>query len=138
ISTNDEFLELKAGKPWVITAMLGDASTLRFFGIARRIERNGKFAGVVAAYMAADALSDVWGQLALGPGSSVNIIRRDGWLVTRFPVPDKALNISDQEMFSNQLPKSPEGVFTSRPSPIDNLVRLVAYTTLEDLGLIVT
>ena len=138
ISTNDEFLELKAGKPWVITAMLGDASTLRFFGIARRIERNGKFAGVVAAYMAADALSDVWGQLALGTGSSVNIIRKDGWLVTRFPVPDKALNVSDQEMFSNQLPKSPEGVFTSRPSPIDNIVRLVAYTTLEDLGLVVT
>jgi two-component sensor histidine kinase len=68
----------------------------------------------------------------------VAIVREDGWLVTRFPVPDKALNVADQEMFSNQLPKSPEGVFTSRPSPIDNLVRLVAYATLEDLGLVVT
>lgn len=133
-----EFAALKAGEPWIITRMLGDAGSLRFFGIARRIERDGKFAGAVTTYMAADALSDVWGQLALGPGSTVAMIRKDGWLVTRFPVPDKAINVSDQDMFSNQLPKSPEGVFNSRPSPIDNLTRLVAYTTLEDLGLVVT
>ncbi len=135
---NTEFETLKAGAPWAIISMQGNSGSLRFFGIARRIERNGKFAGVVTTYIAADALSDVWGQLALGPGSTVSMIRKDGWLVTRFPVPDKAINVSDQEMFSRQLPKSPEGVFNSPPSPIDNLTRLVAYTTLEDLGLVVT
>lgn len=138
VSADIAFDALKDGAPWTITSMLGDATTLRFFGIARRIERDGKFAGVVATYMAADTLSNVWNELALGTGSSVNIVRKDGWLVTRFPVPDKAVNISDQEMFSNQLPKAPEGVFISRPSPIDKHVRLVAYTTLADLGLIVT
>jgi hypothetical protein len=66
--------------------MLGDSGSLRFFGIARRIEREGKFADAVTTYMAADALSDVWGQLALVPGSTVSMIRKDGGLVTRFPV----------------------------------------------------
>lgn len=137
ISANEEFLELKEGKPWVITGMLGNAGTLRFFGIARRLERNGAFAGVVAAYIAADALSDVWNQVALGAGSTVAVVRSDGWLVTRFPVPSEAINLSGQGLFEN-VAKSPEGFYRSAASPIDSQPRLVAYTTLDDLGLVVT
>lgn len=133
-----EFNTLKDGAPWAITGMLGNSASLRFFGILRRIERDGTFAGAVATYIAADALSGVWDELQLGAGSTVNIVRKDGWMVTRFPVPDKPINVSDQDMFSKHLPKAPEGVFVSRPSPIDNQIRLVAYTTLEDLGLVVT
>ncbi len=136
ISTNTEFLALKEGAPWTITAMLGDVGTLRFFGIARRIERGGQFAGIVAAYVAADALSEVWGEVALGAGSTVAMVRTDGWLVTRFPVPDKAQNFSGQVLFEN-VRKAPEGVYSSN-SPIDDQPRIVAYTTLDDLKLIVT
>ena len=137
ISTNAEFLELKAGKPWIITGMLGDATSLRIFGIARRIERREEFAGVVAAYIAADALSTVWGELALGAGSTVAIVRHDGWLVTRFPVPAEGMNLSGEELFAN-VAKAPEGIFSSASSPIDRLPRLIAYSTLKDLNLIVT
>ncbi|MEZ6029809.1 MAG: histidine kinase dimerization/phosphoacceptor domain -containing protein [Hyphomonadaceae bacterium] len=136
ISTNTEFLALKEGAPWTITAMLGDVGTLRFFGIARRIERGDQFAGIVAAYVAADALSEVWGEVALGAGSTVAMVRTDGWLVTRFPVPDKAQNFSGQVLFEN-VRKAPEGVYSSN-SPIDDQPRIVAYTTLDDLKLIVT
>lgn len=136
ISTNAEFLALKGGAPWIITAMLGDVGTLRFFGIARRIEREGQFAGIIAAYVAADALSEVWGEVALGAGSTVAMVRTDGWLVTRFPVPDKAQNFSGQVLFEN-VRKAPEGVYSSN-SPIDDQPRIVAYTTLDDLKLIVT
>ena len=96
---NTEFTSLKEGAPWAITGMQGNSGSLRFFGIARRLERNGKFAGVVTTYIAADTLSDVWGQLALGPGSTVAMIRKDGWLVTRFPVPDKAINVYPSEHY---------------------------------------
>ena len=137
ISTNAEFLQLKAGAPWVITGMLGDQTSLRFFGIARRIERNGRFVGVVAAYVAADALSDVWGELALGAGSTVAMIRSDGWLVTRFPVPNEGADLSGEELFS-KVAEAPEGIFSSAASPIDRLPRLVGYSTLKDLNLVVT
>lgn len=138
ISTNAEFLQLKDGAPWVITAMLGDATSLRFFGIARRIEREGRFAGVVAAYIAADALSSVWGELALGSGSTVGMIRSDGWLVTRFPVPNEGFNLAAESLFAKHLPNAPEGVYSSDGSPIDQQPRLVSYATLKDLNLVVT
>lgn len=138
ISTNEEFLELKSGTPWVITGMLGDVNSLRFFGIARRIERRGEFAGVVAAYIAADALSNVWGELALGAGSTVGMIRSDGWLVTRFPVPNEGVNLAGESLFAKHLPNAPEGVFSSDGSPIDKQPRLVGYARLNDLKLVVT
>lgn len=133
----EEFNALKAGKPWAITAMLGNASTLRFFGIARRIERDGKFAGVVATYMAADVLSGVWDELNLGAGSTVAMIRSDGWLVTRFPVPPEGVNLSDQPVFEH-LKTAPTGAFTADSSPFDRISRRVGYAELKDLGLIVT
>ena len=138
IVTTAEFAALKEGKPWAITGMLGDAGSLRFFGIARRVERDGKFVGVIAAYIAADTLSDVWGQLALGSGSTVSMVRSDGWLITRFPVPDAAIDLSGQPLFTENVTKNPEGVFSSSASPVDKMARLVAYTTLADLGIVVT
>ncbi len=137
ISTMAEFNELKAGKPWVITGMLGNAATLRFFGIARRIERDGKFVGVVSAYMAADLLSGVWDELNLGAGSTVAMIRSDGWLVARFPVPEEGIDLSDQPLFTH-LKTAPTGAFTAENSPFDQLARRVGYAELKDLGLIVT
>lgn len=138
VSAVAEFNALKDGAPWIITGMQGDASTIRFFGIARRIDRNGNFAGVVTAYIAADTLSNVWNELALGTGSTVGMIRSDGGLVTRFPVPDAGINISGQTLFAKHLPRAPEGVFTSEGSPVDNMPRLVAYASLKDLNLVVT
>lgn len=137
ISSQEEFNALKAGKPWVITGMLGNATTLRFFGIARRIERDGQFAGVVATYMAADVLSGVWDELNLGAGSTVTMIRSDGWLVARFPVPPEGINLSDQPLFT-QLKTAPSGAFTADSSPFDKLSRRVGYAELQDLGIIVT
>jgi two-component sensor histidine kinase len=133
----EDFNALKAGKPWIITGMLGNATTLRFFGIARRIERDGKFAGVIATYMAADVLSGVWDELNLGAGSTVTMIRSDGWLVTRFPVPPEGINLSDQPLFT-ELKTAPSGAFTAESSPFDKLSRRVGYALLEDLGIIVT
>ncbi len=138
IVTTAEFSALREGAPWVITGMLGDSGSLRFFGIAQRIERDGKFAGVIAAYIAADTLSDVWGQLALGSGSTVSMVRSDGWLITRFPVPDKAINLAEEDLFTRHVPQAPDGIYSSAASPIDNMARLVAYSSLPDLGIVVT
>ena len=136
VADNDVFEALAQGKSWMITPLLGAPNSVRFFGIARRIERNGAFAGVVTEYLAADILATTWSNVALGPDSTVGLIRSDGWLVTRYPVPQQATNLSGAQLFEN-VKAAPEGVYVSAASPVDGVARRVAYQTLPDLGLVV-
>lgn len=137
IGTNEEFQVLAKGKPWVVTPLLVFGQNLRFFGVARRVERNGKFAGVITAYIPAEILSDTWNAVNLGQDSTVGLIRDDGWLVSRFPLPKETQNISDSQLFEN-VREAPEGIFNSASSPIDNVSRRVGYVVQKDLGLVVT
>lgn len=138
VSTNAEFKAIAGGEPWTVTPLLGVSGALRFFGVVRRLERNGQFAGVAAVYLPADALSDVWEEVSLGLDSTIAVMRDDGWLVTRYPVPAQAMHLSKSDLFADQLPKAADGVYVSAPSPIDGISRTVGYVSLKDLGLVVT
>ena len=138
VASDEAFKALAAGDPWTITRLLGQAGALRFFGIARRVERNGQFVGAINALIPADEFSEVWGEVALGADSTVTMIRDDGWLVTRYPVPSEGLNLSQNELFTQHLPAAPEGIYAATVSPIDGIPRTVAYVSLKDLGLVVT
>ena len=138
VASNAAFIALQKGDPWTITPLLGQAGGLRFFGIARRVERNGQFAGGISALIPADSFSDVWTEVALGLDSTVGVIRDDGELVTRYPVPAEGVNLAAHELFTVHLPKSPDGVYTSLASPVDRIPRTVGYQSLKDLGLVVT
>lgn len=137
VATNAAFIALKGGDPWTITPLLGQAGALRFFGIARRLERNGQFVGIVSVLLPADNLSEVWSEVALGAESSVGVVRDDGWVVTRYPVPAEGINVSSSDLFTRHLPDAPDGVFVSLASPIDSITRTVGYQSLKDLGLVV-
>jgi two-component sensor histidine kinase len=137
IIDNAEFKVLAQGKAWVVTPLLGTSESLRFFGVARRIERNGVFAGVVAAYLPADTLSQTWTEVSLGEQSTIGVIRDDGWLVTRYPLPVAGINLKDTALFEN-LAKQPDGVYASPASPVDRVARRVAYVSLPELSLVVT
>jgi two-component system, sensor histidine kinase PdtaS len=137
IASNAEFKVLANGKPWVITPMLGNASSLRIFGIARRVERDGRFAGVITAYLPADALSQTWGEADLGEQSTIGVVREDGWMVARYPLPDEATNIARTLLFE-EAAKAAEGSYVSQSSPIDSIARRVGYISIPDLGVIVT
>lgn len=136
VADNDQFQALAHGKPWLITPLIGVSGAMRLFGIAHRIDRDGTFAGVVTAYIPADYLSPLWASLALGADSTLGLIRDDGWIVTRFPVPDRAVNLSGSDLFSRHLKRSPSGVYHSPSSPVDGRPRLVGYVHIDDLGLI--
>jgi two-component sensor histidine kinase len=138
IGGDEAFAALAGGDPWTITPLLGQAGALRFFGIARRLERNGQFAGAINALIPADEFSDVWGEVALGADSTIAVVRDDGWLVTRYPVPSQGVNLSTNELFTTRLPNAAEGSFSSPASPLDGIARTVAYVSLKDLGLVVT
>ena len=137
IASNAEFQAMAKGKAWVATPLLVFGQNLRFFGIARRLERDGRFAGVITAYIPADILSDTWNAVDLGQESTVGLIRDDGWLVTRFPLPKETQNLSEGLLFEN-VRKAPEGIYISASSPIDKVSRRVAYSVQKDLGLIIT
>jgi two-component sensor histidine kinase len=136
IADNPAFKAIASGKQWVITPMLGAANSLRFFGIGRRIERDGRFAGAVALYVSADVLADTWNDVGLGTESTVSMIRDDGWLVAHYPLPPKAIDLSSGQLFAN-VKTAPQGVFVSLSSPVDGVPRRVAYQTIAGLGLIV-
>jgi len=136
IADNPAFKAIASGKQWVITPMLGAANSLRFFGIARRIERDGRFAGAVALYVSADVLADTWNDVGLGTESTVSMIRGDGWLVARYPLPPKAIDLSSGQLFAN-VKTAPQGVFVSLASPVDGVPRRVAVQTIAGLDLIV-
>ena len=137
VATNAAFIALRDGDPWTITPLLGEAGALRFFGIARRLERDGQFAGLVSALLPADTLSEVWAEVALGVESTVSVVRDDGWVVTRYPVPAEGINLSSYDLFTVHLPNAPDGVYISPASPVDSIPRTVGYQSLKDLGLIV-
>lgn len=136
VASNADFRVLAEGKPWTITPLIGGENAVHLFGIARRLERNGEFAGVLTAFRPAEALSDVWATVALGPSSTVGLFRSDGWLITRFPVPVEAIDMSGHALFTEHLPRAPQGVYRSATSPVDGHARTVGYEALEDLGVV--
>jgi two-component system, sensor histidine kinase PdtaS len=138
VSDNADFKALASGKPWVITPLLGgQGSPIRLFGIGKRIDREGQFGGSLTAYYPADQLSDLWASLALGADSTVTLLREDGAIVTRYPVPDEPGNIRDNELFTHHLPAAPSGVYRAAATPDDGKPSIVAYESLKDLGLVV-
>lgn len=137
IVDNPEFKALASGEPWMVTPMLGNQTSLRIFGVARRIERNGVFAGAIVAYLPGDAIAQIWSEAALGARSAIGVVREDGWLVTRYPLPPEGLNLAGTQLFE-ALKTSPEGTYVSLSSPVDQAPRRVGYVSLPDLRLIVT
>ena len=135
VASNEDFKALAEGKALVITPLISLQGAIRLFGIAYRIERDGKFAGVVTAYFPADYFSELWTTLALGPDSTVGIIRDDGWQIARYPVPDEAVNMANYDLFTHQLKIAPSGIYPAK-SPVDGHLRTVGYQLDPDLGFV--
>jgi two-component sensor histidine kinase len=137
IAKRDYFLALKDGAEWHIGALLiGERTGRKAFPIGRRIVRDGQFLGAAIIYVPADLLAQFWASMNLGPGSTVGLLRDDGWLVARYPVPAAPLNLSDYVLFTRYLPSAPEGVYQAAASPADGVARIVGYQRIEGLPLV--
>lgn len=136
-SDRDYFKELQAGKSSIISPQLTDqASGKKVFAIAHRIDRGGIFAGVAVILIPASLVSEFWARLDLGQDSSVGLLRDDGWLVARHPIPDEALNLKDYVLFTDYLPRSATGVYHADVSPADGISRIVGYTKVPNAPLV--
>jgi two-component sensor histidine kinase len=131
------FQALQAGAPWYVSPLLPDNVTGRkAFAIAHRIERNGEFLGAAVIFVPAGLMADFWATLDLGPNSSVGLLRDDGWLIARHPVPDDTMNLGDQKLFTDFLPNAPSGAYSSSASPADGVGRIVGYYRVPGLPVI--
>lgn len=132
-----ELTRLKDGREWSISSMAIDAATgEKSFLIARPIKRAGTIAAVAVLQVPARVMSDFWMSLDLGPGSTVGMMRDDGWLVARHPPAGKPQNLSQYLLFTDLLKQSPTGVYDTT-SPVDGIERIVGYRKVPNAPLVV-
>jgi two-component system, sensor histidine kinase PdtaS len=133
------FQELRDGAPWSVGALLGGmVSHRKQFPIGRRIERDGAFVGAVVSFVPDDLLSTFWRSMDVGRGSTVTLVRNDGWLMARYPSQEEPLNIIDHVLFTEHLRQASEGVYGPTVSPADGVTRMVAFRRVDRLPLVAT
>lgn len=138
IADRDHFKAHAAGAEWAIGPMIvGRHRGHKVFTISRRLERDGRFAGVAVVVIPVAVMSAFYETLALGPQASVGLIHEGGKLVARHPQPEAPLDLSRTALFTAHLPQSPdEGLYHSAVSPADGVARIVAYRRVADLPMI--
>jgi two-component sensor histidine kinase len=129
--------KLTPDRPWYVSAMVKDPGNgERVFLIAQRVERGGKLIGEVIVRIPVEVMQEVWRSLDLGPGSTVGLLRDDGWQVARHPPVDTPSNLANYVLFTDYLQKSPIGVYDA-VSPIDGERRVVGYRKVPNAPLLV-
>lgn len=129
--------QLTVDRPWYVSAMVKDPGNgERVFLIAQRVERQGKLAGVVIVRIPVEVMAAVWRSIDLGPGSTVGLLRDDGWQVARHPAVDRPSNLADYVLFTDYLKNSSKGVYDA-VSPVDGEHRIVGYRKVPNAPLVV-
>lgn len=137
VSDRDYVVALMDGQETFISRLVtGRVTEQRLFVVARRIEREGAFAGVAAASLPVHALAPFWLSLGLGPSSSVGLINDEGWQVARHPVPEETLNFTEHVLFTEHLPRASSGHYRFHASPVDAVARFVGYHRVTGLPLV--
>jgi two-component sensor histidine kinase len=135
IPQREDFVAHKTGHEWHISAMFEDRATGRkVFSISRRVELGGVFMGAAVVVVPVELLARFWATLDLGESSAVALIRDDGRLVARFPVPATTMDLSGSALFQH-LPNAASGTFYAA-SPFDGAYRMVGYYRAPGIPLI--
>ncbi len=137
VAERDYFRELEAGREWTISPMIipeGDGE--KVFAIGRRLVRNGAFVGAAVIYAPADFLAEEWADAQLGVGSALAVLRADGFMITRYPVPNEGEDLRDYVLFTDYLPKAPSGTYSAETSPVDGVARTISYRVVEGLPVV--
>ena len=124
-------------RPWYVSAMVKDpGSGEKQFLLAQRVERGGMLAGAVVVRIPVEVITDVWRSLELGPGSTVGLLREDGWQVARHPPVDTPVNLAKYVLFTDYLKHNSAGVYEAL-SPVDGEDRIVGYRKVPNAPLVV-
>ena len=136
VRDREYFKAVANGEAWHVTPLLvSRLNGEQIFVISRRIERDGKFAGAAIVSLNSDFMKEIWRTLKLDDMSTVSLIRDDGQLVSRFPLPNGPLDLSKYVLFTEYLPKSPSGI-DDAISPADGASRVVGYRRVPGTNLV--
>jgi two-component system, sensor histidine kinase PdtaS len=135
IAEREDFRVHQSGHEWHISAMFKHQATNRpVFTISRRVDVNGEFAGAAVVMVPVELLARFWATLNLGSDSVASLVRTDGQLVARFPVPEASVDLSESALFKH-LPNAASGTFYA-VSPIDAIYRMTGYYHVPNVPLI--
>ena len=136
ITDREYFSELAAGKAEYFSSLLvSRLNGEQIFVISRRLERDGAFLGAAIISIEVAVLDEIWSSMDLVDNSTVGLLRDDGMLVARYPLPDGPQDLSKFALFTDYLPKAPSGTYEAS-SPIDGVTRIVGYRRVEGAPLV--
>ncbi|HWZ49350.1 MAG TPA: sensor domain-containing diguanylate cyclase [Herbaspirillum sp.] len=108
--------------------------------ISRRLnDANGNFAGVVLATIRLDYFNDFYAEYDIGHDGSILLALNRGITLLRWPVQPDSIgkDMSSAPLFSNYARLNESGTAISK-SPIDGVVRLLAYSHLQHYPVLVS
>jgi signal transduction histidine kinase len=106
------------------------ASHQILFSLARRLETDGRFTGVVQVAISVDYLHDIWGAALPNPTDIVILARADGAVIARFPTArDQKPSLDAGEPLMAAIKHNDAGIIRGR-SPGDDVDRIVVYKKL--------
>ena len=106
------------------------------FVIGRALQPGEAELALAVVHIPVALLTDFWHRLGLGPDSAISIVRRDGRLVARHPIPDSAVDLAGHRLFTELLTRAESGTYHSAVSPADGVARIVAYSAVHDMPLV--
>lgn len=133
IAERDYFRVLASGQDWALGAQEATADGRATFAIARRIASNGQFSGAIVASIDSGLLETLSAPQDLGPGSTVSLVREDGWVIARNPPLAESTNLNTSPAME-RIRSAPAGSYSSDVSPVDGVSRLVGFSQVPDLG----
>jgi two-component sensor histidine kinase len=136
VRDREYFTATRDGAEYYISSLLTSRSTKRqVFVVARRIVREDQFVGTAVIVVPATYMETFRHSLELGPQSTIGLLRSDGMMVSRSPVPREATDLSGYVLFTDYLLHSDEGVY-SATSPTDGVQRVVGYRRVSGFPLV--
>jgi two-component system, NtrC family, sensor kinase len=122
----------------VLTTRIG--GNRLFFSVSRkRSDSSGDFSGITAIALSPSAFEQFYEHLARNTDASYAMIRADGVVLARYPVPAKPGIVLDQESgFRRTIADNPEGAPYTAVSGVDGLERRFDVQRLGDLPVYVT
>lgn len=110
------------------------------FHISRRIEDgDGRFLGVAVAGFDADAFTDFYRTLPLGPQATVGVVDLTGRVILRQPEPERwAGAVIDDSPLMTAIRRGETSGMQVSTSALDGVERLVAFRVLPEYGVAVT
>jgi two-component system, NtrC family, sensor kinase len=95
-----------------------------FFGVSRRLMRNGAFLGVLEASVLPSTFYKFFSSMAYGGGLQYALLRSDGLFLARFPMPEGSIDYLDEHTgFRQMIARDPQGGFYTSTSPVDHIER---------------